>query len=84
MTFLLNITPEESFKRKKLMKKAGDRIEEKALTYYKKVVSGYMKIAKENKKRFKVIDGRKNVNVIHSFIVTNVTAGLKNLAKRNL
>lgn len=74
MTFLLHITPEESFKRKKLMNKAGDRIEEKTLTYYKKVVNGYMQIAKANKKRYKVIDGKKNVNDIHTFIVNTITS----------
>lgn len=70
VTFLLNITPEESFKRKKSRNKAADRIEEKTLAYYKKVVNGYIEIAKANKKRFKVIDGKKNVNDIHAFIVS--------------
>lgn len=74
ITFLLHITPEESFKRKKLMNKAGDRIEEKTLAYYKKVVNGYMQIAKTNKKRYKVIDGKKNVNDIHSFIVNTIAS----------
>lgn len=74
ITFLLHITPEESFKRKRLMNKAGDRIEEKTLAYYKKVVNGYMQIAKTNKKRYKVIDGKKNVNDIHSFIVNTIAS----------
>jgi len=74
ITFLLHITPEESFKRKKLMNKAGDRIEEKTLAYYKKVVNGYMQIAKANKKRYRVIDGKKNVNDIHSFIVNTIAS----------
>lgn len=73
ITFLLNITPEESFKRKKLRNKAADRIEEKTLAYYRKVVNGYMEIAKANKKRFKIIDGKKNVNDIHAFIVSCIS-----------
>lgn len=73
ITFLLNITPEESFKRKNIMKKAGDRIENKALAYYRKVVNGYMHIARANKKRFKVIDGKKNVNDIHEYIVSSIS-----------
>lgn len=77
ITFFLNITPEESFNRKKLRNKGADRIEEKALSYYKKVVNGYMKIAKANKKRYKVIDGRKNVNDIHSFIVSSISTQAK-------
>ncbi len=76
ITFLLNISPQESFKRKKLMKKAGDRIENKTLLYYEKVVAGYLKIAEKNKKRFKVVDGRKNVNDIHSFIVSTLNQKL--------
>jgi len=72
VTFLLNISPQESFRRKKIMKKAGDRIENKTLLYYKKVVAGYLKIAEQNKKRFKVIDGKKNLNDIHAFIVTTL------------
>ncbi len=74
ITFLLNITPQESFKRKNIMKKTGDRIENKALAYYKKVVAGYMEIAKVNKKRFKIIDGKKNVNDIHEFIVSSISS----------
>lgn len=76
ITFLLNISPEESFKRKNIMKKTGDRIENKALNYYKKVVAGYMKIAEANKRRFKIIDGKKDVNDIHKFIVSSINARL--------
>ncbi len=78
MTFLLNISPQESFKRKNIMKKAGDRIENKTLTYYKKVVAGYLKIAKANKKRFKVIDGKKDVNDIHKYIVSSISSHTRN------
>lgn len=77
MTFLLNISPQESFKRKNIMKKAGDRIENKTLTYYKKVVNGYLKIAEANKKRFKVIDGKKDVNDIHKYIVRSISSHTK-------
>ena len=79
ITFLLHITPQESFKRKKIRNKGADRIEEKTLTYYKKVVEGYMEIAKVNKKRYKVIDGRKNVNDIHAFIVSSISTHKRNL-----
>jgi len=77
ITFLLNISPQESFKRKKIMKKAGDRIENKTILYYKKVVAGYMQIAEQNKKRFRVIDGKKNLNDIHNYIVSIINSGLK-------
>ncbi|MBS1513446.1 MAG: dTMP kinase [Bacteroidetes bacterium] len=76
ITFLLNITPQESFRRKKIMNKAGDRIEEKTLSYYKKVVDGYMRIASSEKKRFKVIDGTKNVNDIHQYIVSVINRNI--------
>ncbi|MBX7045053.1 MAG: dTMP kinase [Ignavibacteria bacterium] len=76
ITFLLNITPQESFRRKKIMNKAGDRIEEKTLSYYKKVVDGYMRIVPSEKKRFKVIDGTKNVNDIHQYIVSVINRNI--------
>ena len=72
LTFLINISIDECIKRKKLMKKNEDRIEKKKISYYKKVIKGYLKIAENNKRRFVVIDGTGSIESIHNEIVTNV------------
>ncbi len=69
LTFLINISIEECIKRKKRMKKTEDRIEQKKISYYKKVSDGYLKIADNNKRRFVVIDGNRSVEEIHNEIV---------------
>lgn len=69
ITFLINISIEECIRRKKLIKKTEDRIEQKKISYYKKVINGYLKIAENNKRRFVVIDGTKEVREIHDEII---------------
>jgi len=69
ITFLIHITAEESFKRKKLMKKNADRIEKKTISYYKKVIDGYKIISNNEKGRFVVIDGTKSVDEINEEII---------------
>jgi len=73
LTFLINISIDECIKRKKLMKKKEDRIEQKKISYYKKVISGYLKIADNNNRRFVVIDGSKSIDEIHKEIILRVT-----------
>ena len=73
LTFLINISIEECIKRKKLMRKKEDRIEQKKISYYKKVISGYLKIADNNNRRFVVIDGSKSIDEIHKEIILRVT-----------
>ncbi len=72
LTFLLNISIDECTKRKKLIKKTEDRIEQKKISYYNKVIAGYLQIAKNNKGRFVVIDATGSVGDIHNEIVYNV------------
>jgi len=71
-TFLIDISIDESLKRKKSAGKSSDRIEQKEIKYYRKVLKGYMTIANENRKRFKVIDGKKNINEIQKEIIQTV------------
>lgn len=73
LTFLINISIDECIKRKKLMRKKEDRIEQKKISYYKKVISGYLKIADNNNRRFVVIDGSKSIDEIHKEIILRVT-----------
>jgi len=69
LTFLIYISAQESVRRKMLIKKAEDRIEQKKVSYYKKVSAGYIEIANKNKNRFVVIDGMKSIQEIHNVIV---------------
>ena len=55
------------------MRKKEDRIEQKKISYYKKVISGYLKIADNNNRRFVVIDGSKSIDEIHKEIILRVT-----------
>jgi len=69
ITFLINISIEECLRRKKHMNKSEDRIERKEISYYKRVIDGYLKIANNNKRRFVVIDGSENLQNIHNKII---------------
>lgn len=73
LSFLIDINYEENLRRRKLSGKSHDRIEQKEKNYYGKVISGYRTIAKLNKKRFRIIDGKKDIESIHSEIKTIIT-----------
>ena len=66
-----------SIKRKKLMNKTEDRIEQKKVSYFNKVIKGYLQIAKNNKNRFVVIDGTKPIQEIHSEIISVIKSKVK-------
>jgi len=76
-TFLINISIDECIRRKKLMNKNEDRIEQKKAWYYKKVINGYLQIANNNKRRFVVIDGTQSVENIHREIVESLKLKVK-------
>lgn len=77
LTFLINISIDECVKRKKLMNKTEDRIEQKKISYYKKVNNGYLQIAKNNKGRFVVIDGTRTIQEIHTEIISVLKSKVK-------
>ena len=68
LSFLIDIDYEENIARRKLSGKSHDRIEQKEKNYYKKVIAGYRTISKLNKKRFRLIDGKKDIETIHNEI----------------
>lgn len=72
ITFLINISIEECVRRKKLIRKADDRIEQKKISYYKKVINGYLQIASNNKERFVVIDGTDSISDIHNQVTETI------------
>ena len=55
LTIFLNLSPEEAFKRKGGADSA-DRVEISGMDFHNKVYEGYLELAKENPKRFAVID----------------------------
>jgi dTMP kinase len=77
ITFLIDISIEECIRRKKLIKKTEDRIEQKKISYYKKVINGYLQIAKNNKRRFVVIDGNESIRNIHNEIISEIKSKIK-------
>lgn len=56
LTLLIDVPLKVYVKRAKL-KKNKDRLEKENLTFYKKIRTGYLEIAKNNRKRVKIIDG---------------------------
>jgi dTMP kinase len=68
LSFLIDIDYSENIKRRELSGKSHDRIEQKEINYYKKVISGYRTIAKLDKKRFRIIDGKKDIDEIQKGI----------------
>ncbi|MFA5405022.1 MAG: dTMP kinase [Ignavibacteria bacterium] len=69
LSFLLDINYEENLKRRKISGKSHDRIEQKEKSYYKKVISGYKTIAKLSPKRFRILDGKKDIETLQKEIL---------------
>ena len=72
LSFLLDISVEEGFSRK--INDNKDRIESSGSVFFNKVREGYLKIAKSDKERFKVINASNNIESIHKKIISYVDA----------
>ncbi|OAA29749.1 thymidylate kinase [Kosmotoga arenicorallina S304] len=68
LTFLIDISPEDAEKRKRAQEK-NDKIERESLDFFKRVREGYLKIAKAEPERVKVINGNDDPELIHTNIV---------------
>jgi len=69
LSFLIDISYKENLNRREKMKKSHDRIEQKEISYYTKVIDGYRTIAQKDKKRFKVLDGTKPIPDLQKEII---------------
>ena len=72
-TFLLDISPEESYRRRGsygAMVKSDDRMEQSGIAFYARVREGYLAIARAYPERVFLIDGTKPVDVIAGEIQT--------------
>ena len=67
ITFLLDISVDEGFKRK--TNDTKDRIESSGNTFFENVRQGYLDLSKNNN-RIKVLDAQKPINDLHQEIVT--------------
>jgi len=75
LTLLIDVPLEVYLKRAKL-KKNKDRLEKENLAFYRRIRRGYLEIAKQDKKRVKVIDG--------SGTISQTWAKVKELADKYL
>ncbi len=64
LTILIDIPIEIFVKRMRRNNKKKDRIEKEKVGFYKKVREGYLKIARREKMRFKVIDGSGEIDEV--------------------
>lgn len=71
ITFFIKLKPEDGIARKKKQAEL-DRMEAQEFYFHKKVYDGFMKIARRNKDRIKIVDGLKSIENIHCEIVEGV------------
>ena len=70
LSFLIDISVEEGFARK--INDKIDRIESSGYDFFNKVRNGYLEIAKNNEKKFIIINGSKTVDEINNNIIKNI------------
>ena len=70
LTFLLDISVQDGFERK--VNDVKDRIESAGNEFFQKVREGYLKIAKNNQNRIKVIDAMQSIDDINKSIIDHV------------
>ncbi|MGB9665056.1 MAG: dTMP kinase [Ignavibacteria bacterium] len=69
LTFFIDITFEESLRRKNLSKLLPDRMESQGKEFFERVRKGYLEIQKREPERLKVINGHGSPEEIHKKIV---------------
>jgi len=71
LTFLIDIDVEKGIERVK-ERKGFDRMESQNTDFHKRVRGAFLSLARENKERFRIIDGSKPIEQIHKEIVNIV------------
>ena len=77
-TYILDITWEESIRRRAASGLGEDRMEKNVQTFYHRVREGYLQLAKTETHRIRLIDGHQPVGEIEEEIITDVLLLLKN------
>jgi len=62
VTILIDVPVETSFKRRKKEKRKKDRLEKERFEFHLRIREGYLTIARQNRKRIKVVDGTENID----------------------
>jgi len=74
LTFIFDITVEKSLER---VGKTKDRMESAGIEFFERVRNGYIKIAKEEPSRVKLIDGISSIQTIHNLLKENLAKKVK-------
>jgi len=62
LTILLDVSVRMSFKRRKKEKREKDRLEKERFEFHLRIREGYLTIARQSRKRIKVVDGTENID----------------------
>jgi dTMP kinase len=77
LTVLFDLPEKLAFERKRSLNRAKDRLENERLTFFKKVRRGYLNLAKNDKRRIKVIDASRSKAEVRREMTTVVMKFLK-------
>jgi dTMP kinase len=72
LTVLIDCPAGLGLKRKAKNDRSLDRFEKENLSFHRKIRNAYLKLAKEDKNRFFVVDGKAKVSVVNKIIRENV------------
>ncbi len=62
LTILMDLSPEEGFRRVNLTGRELDRMELEKISFHQRVRDGYLSLAKDEPERFLVVDGNEQEN----------------------
>ena len=68
LTFLIDISPSEAFKRAENRTGPRDRMENKTIRFYNRVHKGFLELANQNKNRFVILNGTLEITQIQNRI----------------
>lgn len=77
LTFLIDCPAGLGIKRKSKNNRTLDRFEKENLPFHRKIRSAYLKLAKEDRRRFFVVDGKARVEELHRVIREKVDSLLE-------
>jgi len=63
LTLLLDVSVATSLKRRKRERRKKDRLERERFEFHQRIREGYLSLARQNRKRIKVVDGTASIDV---------------------
>lgn len=64
ITIILDVPPEKGFERIRNSRSSNDRMEQKALLFHKKVRQGFIKLARSDRRKYRLIDGTGSIEEV--------------------